>query len=68
MKMFGHDIKCVPADLGSDSYQSYLIVMPATVLAKLYQEYSARVLEQNVRTFLQARAQVNKGIHATIIN
>ncbi len=68
MKMFGHGIKCLPANLGSDSYQSYLIVMPATVLAKLYQEYSARLLEQNVRTFLQARAQVNKGIRATIIN
>lgn len=68
MKMFGHGIKCLPANLGSDSYQSYLIVMPATVLAKLYQEYSGRLLEQNVRTFLQARAQVNKGIRATIIN
>lgn len=68
VKMFGHGIKCLPANLGSDSYQSYLIVMPATVLAKLYHEYSARLLEQNVRTFLQARAQVNKGIRATIIN
>ncbi|RDE05975.1 AIPR family protein [Sphingomonas aracearum] len=68
MKVFGHGIKCLPANLGSDSYQSYLIVMPATVLAKLYQEYSARLLEQNVRTFLQARAQVNKGIRATIMN
>lgn len=68
IKMFGHGIKCLPANLGSDSYQSYLIVMPATVLAKLYQEYSARLLEQNVRTFLQARAQVNKGIRATIMN
>ncbi|MDT8333791.1 AIPR family protein [Roseomonas gilardii] len=68
MRMFGHGVKCLPAHLGSDSYQSYLIVMPAPILAKLYQEYSARLLEQNVRTFLQARAQVNKGIRATIIN
>ncbi|MCB1972576.1 MAG: AIPR family protein, partial [Geminicoccaceae bacterium] len=42
--------------------------MPAPILAALYDRYSARLLEQNVRTFLQARAQVNKGIRATIIN
>lgn len=66
--LFGDGINCLPANLGSDSYQSYLIVMPAMILAKLYDRYSARLLEQNVRTFLQARAQVNKGIRATIIN
>jgi hypothetical protein len=42
--------------------------MPAPILAALYDRYSARLLEQNVRTFLQARAQVNKGIRATIMN
>jgi len=66
--MFGTGIPFLPANLGSDSYQSYLIVMPAPVLASLYDRYSARLLEQNVRTFLQARAQVNKGIRATILN
>jgi hypothetical protein len=66
--LFGDGINCLPANLGSDTYQSYLIVMPAMILSKLYDRYSARLLEQNVRTFLQARAQVNKGIRATIIN
>lgn len=68
VELFGNGIACLPANLGSDSYQSYLIVMPAPILAALYDRYSARLLEQNVRTFLQARAQVNKGIRATIIN
>lgn len=68
VEMFGNGIPCLPADLDSDSYQSYLIVMPAPVLAALYDRYSARLLEQNVRTFLQARAQVNKGIRSTIMN
>lgn len=67
VEMFGNGINCLPANLGSDSYQSYLIVMPAPILAALYDRYSARLLEQNVRTFLQARAQVNKGIRATIM-
>jgi hypothetical protein len=67
VEMFGAGINCLPANLGSDSYQSFLIVMPATILASLYDRYSGRLLEQNVRTFLQARAQVNKGIRATIM-
>jgi len=68
VELFGKGINCLPANLGSDSYKSYLIVMPAPILAALYDRYSARLLEQNVRTFLQARAQVNKGIRATILN
>ena len=68
VELSGNGIACLPANLGLDSYQSYLIVMPATILAALYDRYGARLLEQNVRTFLQARAQVNKGIRATIIN
>jgi len=68
VELFGDGINCLPANLGDGSYQSFLIVMPAPMLAKLYDRYSARLLEQNVRTFLQARAQVNKGIRATILN
>lgn len=67
-QMFGKGIACLPAHLGTDSYQSYLVVMPAEVLAALYDRFGARLLEQNVRTFLQARGNVNKGIRATILN
>jgi hypothetical protein len=67
-QMFGAAISCLPAHLGAEAYQSYLIVMPAEVLASLYEKFGARLLEQNVRTFLQARGNVNKGIRATILN
>lgn len=67
-QMFGAGILCLPACLGSDAYQSYLIVMPADVLASMYERFGARLLEQNVRTFLQARGNVNQGIRATILN
>lgn len=66
--MFGKGIACLPAHLGTDAYQSYLMVMPADVLATLYERFGARLLEQNVRTFLQARGNVNQGIRATILN
>lgn len=65
---FGKSIPCLPAHLDTNSYQSYLMVMPGNMLAKLYEEYGARLLEQNVRCFLQFRGNVNKGIRNTIQN
>ena len=67
-EVFGTGISCLSVHLGSDAYQSFLIVIPATILASLYEKYGARLLEQNVRCFLQARGNVNKGIRSTIIN
>lgn len=66
--MFGAGVSCLPAHLGSDSYKSFLVVIPADILSGLYEKYGARLLEQNVRCFLQARGKVNKGIRATILN
>lgn len=65
--MFGTGIPCLPAHLGTDAYQSYLVVMPGDILSKLYEKFGARLLEQNVRTFLQARGKVNQGIRTTIL-
>src|SRR5690606_20077005 len=67
-EMFGKGIPGIPAHLDTNTYESYLIVMPGNILADLYENFGARLLEQNVRTFLQARGNVNKGIRATILN
>ena len=66
--MYGQGIPCLKANFGADSYESYLAVMPGKLLAQLYERYDSRLLEQNVRTFLQTRGSVNKGIRATILN
>ena len=47
--------------------QSYLCVMPANVLSDLYDEYGQRLLESNVRTFLDFRSNVNKGIRRSLL-
>lgn len=65
--MFGQGIPCLPAHIKSADYESYLMVMPATILGELYGKYGDRLLEQNVRCFLQARGKVNKGIRSTIL-
>ena len=64
----GKGIPCLPAYTGESSLKSYLLVMPAQILADLYRDHGERLLEQNVRTFLQFRGKINKGIRNTIIN
>lgn len=61
-------LPCLPAYTGSDSTQSFLVVLPGDILAELYSKYGERLLEQNVRTFLQFRGKINKGIRNTIVN
>jgi len=46
--------------------ESYLVVMPGTVLSDIYDEYGQRLLESNVRTFLDFRSNVNKGLRDTL--
>lgn len=48
-----------------EHFESYLCVLPASILSELYKRYSSRLLEKNVRSFLQFRG-VNKGIKETI--
>lgn len=61
-------IPCLNAFGGSKDYRSFLLVMPGPLVARLYGKYGERLLEQNVRTFLQFRGKVNKGIRNTIAN
>jgi hypothetical protein len=64
---FGQGLPCLVADVDAGAYQSYLIVMPGRILADLYEEHGDRLLEQNVRTYLQARGGINSGIKRTIV-
>lgn len=47
------------------NFASYLCVLDAEVISGLYKRYSSRLLEKNVRSFLQFKG-VNKGIKETI--
>jgi hypothetical protein len=64
----GGGLPCLPAYTGTDALKSFLLVMPGRVLADLYGEFGERLLEQNVRTFLQFRGKINKGIRNTIVH
>jgi len=64
------EVPCLPASEINPSFKAYIAIMPGTCLAKLYERYGARLLEQNVRSFLQVggRNSVNYGIRSTIRN
>jgi hypothetical protein len=47
-------------------YEAYLLLIPGSVLADVYEQHGPRLLELNVRSFLQARGKVNQGIQTTI--
>ncbi len=61
-------LPCLCASTGENTYESYLLAIPGEQIANLYDEYGERLLEQNVRTFLQFRGKVNKGMRNTIQN
>lgn len=65
---FGQRLPCLPAHVGGDGYEAYLSVVPGDLLSQVYDKWGARLLESNVRSFLQARGAVNKGIRNTILN
>jgi hypothetical protein len=62
----GSPLPCLPAHSIDGEHTSYLVAVPGTFLAEIYGLYGAKLLEQNVRTFLQARTKVNAGIIRTL--
>ena len=65
---FGGPLPVLPAQQSEADHESYLAIIPGKVLADIYDRWGARLLEQNVRVFLQARGKVNKGIRVTLEN
>jgi hypothetical protein len=63
-KSFGYDLEVISA-AQEKNFESYLCVLNAEILFDLYKRYSTRLLEKNVRSFLQFKG-VNKGIKDTI--
>jgi hypothetical protein len=63
---YGQAIACLPMPEDNPDYKTYLAVMPGQVLVNIYGEFGPRLLERNVRSFLQSRGNVNKGIRSTI--
>jgi hypothetical protein len=63
----GGDLKVLPANSLENGVSTYLGIMPAVLLSKIYDEFGQRLLESNVRTFLDFRAGTNKGMRKSLL-
>ena len=65
---YPHTLRGVPCIKTSENEQltSYLLAVEGAVIADLMDSYDNRLLESNVRTYLEARTKTNKGILKTI--
>jgi hypothetical protein len=67
-KSDGYKVPCIKSPSENDQYQSYLAIIPGDALVNIYERFGARLLEQNVRSFLQFTGKVNGGIRKTILS
>lgn len=64
---FGQAIPCLMMPDASPDYATYLSVFPATVMVGIYTDFGNRLLERNVRSYLQARGKINSEMRRTIL-
>jgi len=63
---FEEAIPVLKASQDGAPLDSYIAVISGVQLAAIYEKWGPRLLEANVRSFLQARGKVNQGIRDTI--
>ena len=66
--VYGTKLQCLKVESDGENVDSYLAVIPAEILARIYKKYRHALLEKNVRTFLQFKPKINRNIKSTLIN
>ena len=66
-KLNGGPIRCVASTPEGGGYRCLLGILPGSVLVRMYQQFGPRLLERNVRSFLQLKGKVNQSIRNTIL-
>jgi hypothetical protein len=66
---FAPPLPCLATSHDADQdYAVFLAIVPASTLADLYGRHGTRLLELNVRSFLQTKGGVNRGIRDTLLH
>lgn len=60
------EIKCISLEKQPEEYSAYLTIFPGELISELYDKYGSQLFDLNVRSYLQARGKVNKGIRDTL--
>ena len=64
---YGEDfLPCSSTNTGDGDITTYLCLMPGEFLADIYRDFSSRLLERNVRSFLSFKTGTNRGMLRTI--
>ena len=66
LEFLGGPLQCLKVSGSSSEVNTYLAIFPGEALAEIYGRYRARVLQKNLRNYLQATGKVNKGILKTL--
>lgn len=65
-KDYGGGIQCLESAEFMGEYRTFLAYLPASLLARIYGEFGQRLLERNVRAFLQVKGKINSGLQKTL--
>lgn len=66
LEFLGGPLRCLEVSSGGSEVKTYLAIFPGEALAEIYGRYRTRVLQKNLRNYLQATGKVNKGILKTL--
>ncbi len=66
-EQYGAPLPCLKGSDDTADYSAYLTIIPGDILNLLYETYGSRLLELNVRSYLQAKGKINQGIRRTIL-
>jgi hypothetical protein len=59
--------RCIIASPPGAGYRCFLAILPGAALVDMYRQHGPRLLERNVRSFLQLKGKVNQSIRRTIV-
>lgn len=65
-KKYHYNLQMIKVEQKNSIYDCYIGVIPGNYLANIYKDEGQRLIEKNVRSFLQATGKINKGLKETL--
>lgn len=63
---YGKSLQMIKAEGSNPTYDCYVGIIPGELLARIYSDEGQDLIQKNVRSYLQARGKVNRGIKNTL--
>lgn len=66
-KKYKYNLQMIKVEQENSIYDCYIGVISGYYLASIYKDEGQRLIEKNVRSFLQATGKINKGLKETLV-